>query len=87
MIYCNNIYMLIKLFSSSFYVLIIIVWSFRLGKADDDRVADQTVHFVILDLRLMSLLVGDLHQVPGLVVGKLRPVVDTCRFIDMGLHD
>ena len=47
--------------------------------------ADLVIQQVILDLRFVPLVVGDLYQVPGLVVGKLRPVVDARCFIDMGL--
>src|SRR5699024_8818938 len=47
--------------------------------------ADLVIQQVVLDLCLVPLVVGDLHQVPGLVVGELRPVVDARYFIDMGL--
>ena len=54
--------LIFKLLNSPFYVLIIIVWSFRLGKADDDRVADQTVHFVVLvQERLCKKFIHPLH--------------------------
>ena len=46
--------------------------------------ADLVIQQVILDLRFVPLVVGDLYQVPGLVVGELRPVVDAGCFIQMG---
>ena len=51
------------------------------------RPPDLPVEQVVLHPGLAALAVRDLHQVPGLVVSKLCPVVDARRLVDVGLRD